>query len=205
MATRVFPALTVAACLFGAPAPASAQTVEVTPFTGYRFGGDFFEIVTGQRVDLDGAPSFGGTVNVALSNGLQFEGLFSHQHANVLVPASHFRPAARWQISVAHWQGGGLQEFGDTRVRPFVTGTFGLTRYAAPGDSEIRFTLGAGTGVKLLPSRHVGVRLDGRVFATFVDADASLGVCTPGPCFVRFHADIVWQADFTAGVVVRFD
>jgi len=205
MAIRVFPALTVAACLCGHPAVAFAQTVEVTPVAGYRFGGDFFEIVTGQRLDLDGAPSFGVTVDVPLWDGLQFEGLFTHQHADVLVPASHPRPAARWQISVDHWQGGGLQEFGEARVRPFLTGTFGLTRYAAPGDAEIRFTVGGGGGVKLFPSRHVGVRLDGRVFATFVDADASLGVCTPGPCFVRFHADIVWQADFTAGLVFRFD
>lgn len=205
MATRVFPALTVAASLLGAPAVASAQTFEVTPFGGYRFGGDFFEIVTRQRVDLDGAPSLGVTVDVPLSNGLQFEALFTHQHANVLVPASPVRPAARWQISVDHWQAGGLQEFGGARVRPFVTGTFGLTRYAAPGDAEIRFVAGAGGGVKVFPSRHVGVRLDGRVFATFVDADADLGVCTPGPCFIRFHADIVWQADFTAGLVFRFD
>jgi hypothetical protein len=204
MATRVTPALTIAACLLGAPAVASAQTLEVTPFAGYRFGGDFFELVTGQRVDLDGAPSLGVTVDVPLSNGFQIEGLFTHQHAHVLVPASHFRPATRWQISVDHWQAGGLQEFGGGRVRPFLTGTFGLTRYAAPDDSEIRFAVGAGGGVKVFPSRHVGVRLDGRVFATFVDADVRLGVCSPGPCFVSFHADIVWQADFTAGVVLRF-
>ena len=202
---RVFPALTVAACLLGAPAVAFAQTLEVTPFAGYRFGGDFFEIVTGQRVDLDGAPSFGVTVDVPLWDGIQIEGLFTHQHAHVLIPAGPFRPAARWQISVDHWQGGGLQEFGGGRIRPFLTGTFGLTRYAAADDSEIRIALGAGGGVKMFPSRRVGVRLDGRVFATFVDADASLGVCGVGTCFIRFRADIVWQADFTAGVVLRFD
>ena len=206
MPTRVFRALTVAATLLGAPAVACAQTFEVTPVGGYRFGGDFFEILTGQRVDLDGAPSLGVTVDVPLSNGFQIEGLFTHQHANVLVPAGPFRPAARWPIAVDHWQAGGLQEFGGARVRPFLTGTFGLTRYAAPDDSEIRFTLGAGGGVKVFPSRHVGVRLDGRVYATFVDADAQLRVCGgTGPCFIRFRADIVWQADFTAGLVLRFD
>ena len=90
------------------------------------------------------------------------------------------------------------------RLRPFLTGTLGLTRYAAEADSELRFTLGAGGGMKLFPTPHVGLRLDGRVFATFVDAGGSVIACSPGSCFLALHADVVWQAEFTAGVVVRF-
>ena len=59
-------------------------------------------------------------------------------------------------------------------MRPFLTGMLGLTRYAVGGDSEIRFTLSAGGGVKLFPTRHIGVRLDGRVYTTFVEADVGL-------------------------------
>ena len=178
MVTRLPASLTVAACLLGHAAGACAQTVEVAPFTGYRFGGGFFELVTGQPVDLDGAPSLGAVLDVPLPNGFQFEGLFTHQHAHVLVPSSSFRPAIPWQITVDHWQAGGLQEYGRGRLVPFLTGTLGLTRFASTNDSEIRFTAGAGGGVKVFPSRHVGVRLDGRVFATFLDADARLTVCS---------------------------
>ena len=46
------------------PAIARAQTVEISPVGGYRFGGGFFERVTQQEVDLDGAPSVGVAVNV---------------------------------------------------------------------------------------------------------------------------------------------
>jgi hypothetical protein len=201
---RCLRALTVAACLLGNAAMTAAQNVEVAPFVGYRFGGGFFELLTGQPVDLDGARSVGVALDVPLSNGLQVEGLFTHQHAHVLVPARNLRPAESWPISVDHWQAGGLQEYDFGRLRPFLTGTLGLTRFAATDDSEIRFTAGAGGGVKLFPTRHVGVRLDGRVFATFVDADAQIAICSSGGCFVRFYADIVWQADFTAGVVFRF-
>ena len=38
---------------------AAAQTVEIAPVGGYRFGGGFFERVTQQEVDLDGAPAVG--------------------------------------------------------------------------------------------------------------------------------------------------
>jgi hypothetical protein len=58
--------------------------------------------------------------------------------------------------------------------------------------------------VKLLPLRRIGLRLDGRVFATFVDAGGSLVACSPGVCFVALNADVIWQAEFTAGAVVRF-
>jgi hypothetical protein len=206
MATHLPRALTIAACVLGHAAVASAQRVEVAPFGGYRFGGGFFELVTGQPVDLDGAPSLGVALDVPLPNGFQVEGLFTHQHAHVFVPAPGIRPAASVPISVDHWQAGALQEFRGGRLRPFLTGTLGLTRFAAADDSEIRFTAGAGGGLKVFPTRHVGLRLDGRVFATFVDADARVGACTTtGRCLLFFHADVLWQADVTAGVVFRFD
>ena len=39
--------------------PSHGQTLEASLFIGYRFGGGFFERVTGQAVDLDGARAVG--------------------------------------------------------------------------------------------------------------------------------------------------
>jgi len=186
------------------PTSASAQTVEISPFVGYRFGGDFFERVTGQAVDLDGAPAIGGVVNVAMHDGLWFEGLFTRQDAQVSVPGGLLAPPTRWRITVDHWLAGGLQEFGPGRARPFLTGMLGLTRYGAQGDNEIRFVVSAGGGVKLRPTRHLGGRLDGRVHATFADIDGRTIVCSPGFCLVALSTDVVWQAEFSAAVVIAF-
>jgi hypothetical protein len=187
------------------PAIARAQTVEISPVGGYRFGGGFFERVTQQEVDLDGAPSVGVAVNVLLHDGLFVEALVTHQEAHVTVPQSVFGPATRWRITVDHYQAGGLQEFFDRRrTRPFLTGLLGLTRYAADGDNEIRFTAAAGGGVKLMPVPRFGIRLDGRVFATFVEAEGRAIACSPGICLAAFEADIVLQAEFTIGLVVAF-
>jgi hypothetical protein len=196
--------LVAGAVLLGLPTSVGAQTIEVSPFGGYRFGGDLFERVTGQPVDLDGAPVVGGVVNVAMYDGLWFEGLFTHQRASITIPGGAFVPPARWTITVDHYMAGGLQEFGYGRARPFLTGMLGLTHYAAEGDNEIRFVASAGGGVKLYPIRHLGVRLDGRVFATFADIDGRAVACTPGFCLVAFETDIIWQAEFTAGLVVAF-
>ena len=201
----VFAVLT---CIILGTTTAHAQGVEITPFGGYRLGGDFFELITEQPVDLDGSVSFGAVVDVPLqrSHGFQIEGLFSHQEANLTLQPTEHSPVTLARATVDHWLGGGLQEYGGERVRPFLTGMLGLTRYAGGGDSEIRFTLSAGGGVKLFPTPHVGVRLDGRVYTTFVEADVGLFACSSfsGTCIVGFHADVVWQAEGTAGVVFRF-
>ena len=202
--SRIFGVVVVVACLLGHASYARAQVIEVMPFGGYRFGGDFFELVAGRPVDLDGAPALGVVLDVPLSNGLQVEGLFTRQNGHVSVPTSPLAAVARWRITVDHWQGGGLQEFSEGNVRPFLTGLFGLTRYAAESDSEIRFTVGAGGGVKLFPLPHLGFRLESRVFATFIDAEGRFTACRPGACLLAINADVVWQAEFTAGIVVRF-
>ena len=202
--TRVAGVLIFVACMVGHVPCVRAQGIEITPIGGYRFGGDFFELVTAQPVDLDGAPALGVVVNVPGEEGLQFEAAFSHQLARVSTPTRPFEPARLWRISVDHYQVGALQEFRRGRMRPFLTGILGLTRYAADSDGEIRFLTAAGGGVKLFPFSHVGLRLESRVFATFVDADDTFIACAGGACLFAIDTEIVWQAEFTAGLVLRF-
>ncbi len=196
-------ALALAASLAAPARTSSAQDFEITPFGGYRFGGDFFELLAARPLDIDGAPAFGVAVNVPVGVNVQFEALFTHQSARVLIPGSLFGPPVRPKFTVDHWQAGGLTEFDSGQVRPFLTFDLGLTRYAIDGDSEVRFTMSGGGGVKLFPSEHVGVRLTTQIFATFVDADAHAVACAPGACFLAIDADVVWQIEFSAGLIIR--
>jgi hypothetical protein len=195
--------LTVLASVASAPSIAGAQALEFTPCAGYRFGGGFFELVSAQPVDRDGAASFGLLLDVPLRDGLQVEGLFTHQSADFLAAGPPSFPPARWRVSVDHFQAGGLQEFRGGRVRPFLTGTLGLSRYAAAGDDELRFTVAAGGGVKLFPWSSLGIRLDARLFTTFVDVDGRAVACATGVCFFDLDTDVAWQAEFSAGIVLR--
>jgi hypothetical protein len=54
----------------------------------------------------------------------------------------------------------------------------------------------------VLLQRHLDLRLDGRVFTTFVDVDAAAR-CSGG-CLVGLNVNVVWQAEFTAGLVLVF-
>jgi hypothetical protein len=181
-----------------------AQVVQLTPFAGYRFGGDLYEEITATSLDLDGAPSFGGIADIFVnSEGLSFTFLYSHQEVEVDVPASGGAVRTA-DLLVDHWMAGGTQDIGRGWAVPFLSGLLGLTRFGGDGDSEVRFSLAGGGGVKLLPTEHVGVRLDGRVYAVFVDGGASTGVCSPSLCVVALDAAVLWQAELTAGVVVSF-
>jgi hypothetical protein len=205
---RLASTLTVLVCLLGHAEPLAAQDFELTPMAGYRFGGDFFELLTRQPLDIDGAPAVGVVIDVPTSNGFQVEALFTHQHAQALVPTVPSGRPVSWHFDVDHWQAGGLQEFDTGRMRPFLTGTLGLTSYRAQENDELRFTVGAGGGIKLFPSRHVGVRLEGRAFMTVVDADVALFACSTlanQGCIVGFTANFVWQTEFTAGLIIRFN
>lgn len=184
----------------------SLDAVEVAPFGGYRFGVGFYELVSGRSVDLDGAASFGVVLDIPFRNDLQVEAFVTHQEARFTLPSSLDAQQTRWRITVDHFQAGGLRELSQGRARPFLTGTLGLTRYASGGDNEVRFSIAAGGGVKLFPLERLGVRFDGRVFATIVDARGDSLACAPdlGLCIGSIDAWVVWQMEFTAGVVVRF-
>src|SRR5262245_57918908 len=145
-------AAAIVAWLVGHASTSCAQGVEVTPLAGYGFGGDLFELVTEQPVDLDGAVAAGVVVDVPLGAALQSGGFFSHQQADVFVGMAPVGRATVWTVAVDHLQAGGLQELGSGQIRPFLTGMLVLTRYAAEADSEIRFSLSAGGGVKVFPT-----------------------------------------------------
>jgi hypothetical protein len=190
--------------LGGLAARVEAQTVEISPFAGYRFGGDLYEVYTGAALDIDGAATVGGVVDVFVDRGVSFSFVYTHQDAAIETVNSWGEASDFGRISIDHWHAGGTQEFGAGAVRPFLIGTIGLTRFGAPGDSEVRFSTAAGGGVKLMPTRHLGVRLDGRVYAVFMNGWTSAGVCGGAGCLVGVDVSLIWQAEFTAGLVLSF-
>lgn len=182
------------------PMPASSQTIEVVPLAGYRFNNDLFEVAANRPIDVDGAPVLGAALNIALGEGRWFEAQFTRQEADVTVRRIGAGQQVHSRLVVDQALAGGRQEFGVRGARPFLTGLLGLTRY----DDEVRFTVGAGGGVRVPLQRRIGMRLDSRMFTTFVDLDARAAACGPGLCLIGVDASVVWQFEFTAAVIVAF-
>jgi hypothetical protein len=178
----------------------------VSPFGGYRFGGSLAQVPGGIVEDDDGGPSVGVVVDVVFgppTDGLKIEGVFSHEEATLRVRRGLFDPATTVRAQVDQLLVGGSQDLTDGRARPFLSGLLGLTRYAVPGDSEIRFALGVGTGIKVYVTRHIGLRLDARGYMTIVSLSAS-GTCGGSGCLIAFSTNPAFQADLTAGLLLAF-
>jgi hypothetical protein len=200
------PAILIAAALALTTTTAAAQTVEITPFGGYRFGGSIGEVSTGPVVDDDGGPSFGVVVDVVfgtLTDGLKVEGVFSHEEADLKVRTGIFDPPSSVRAQVDQLLVGGNRDLTDGRARPFLSGLLGLTRYAVPGDTEVRFAIGVGTGLKVYATRNIGLRLDARGYMTIVNLGGA-GVCGGYGCAIRFDVSPAFQGDLTAGLLIAF-
>jgi len=200
---RLIPCL-AALLLAALPAAAGAQAFQVAPFGSYRFGGDLYEVFTGTTLDIDGAPCVGVMADVFVKEGTSVSFLYSHQQARVELPGPWGSGPRFATLSIDHWHAGGTQELDGGVVRPFLSGSGGLTRFAGAQDSEMRFSLAGSAGVKLMPSDHLGARLEGRLYAVVVDGNLGRTVCGGFGCFIDVDVFLIWQMEFTAGLVVSF-
>ena len=198
----------VAVLLVAAEGTCLAQRIEVVPFGGYRFGGSgaggspYAPVV----YDANGGPSFGVLVDAPFGppgDGLKFEALFSHERSWIEVGTlSTFDPPARVDVTVDHFMVGGIQELDETPGRAFIGGLFGLSRFSAPDEVDVRFTIGVSAGAKFFANRHVGLRIDARGYMTIVSLGGS-AVCSGG-CVASFTINPAFQADLTAGLILAF-
>jgi len=200
--------LLVVALLLAAAATSAAQGIEVVPFGGYRIGtsGAAGSPYTPIVYDNGGGVSFGAIVDVPYGppqDGLKFEALLSHERSWIQVQGpSLFDPKVRVDVTVDHLMVGGVQELDTSPGTAFVGGLFGLSRYAASDEVNVRFTIGLSAGGKFFVNRHVGLRLDARGYMTIVSLYGS-AACSGG-CVVNLSINPAFQADFTAGMIIAF-
>ena len=176
------------------------ERVELTPFYGWRTGGSFTVVQGGAHYGISSSASFGGLLDVNLHvNNFKLEALFSHQETDVqgsLVSAFS-------GLTIDYYQAGILQEIGNQKTRFFVSALLGATHLApARFASETRFSASLGAGLKLFPSRHVGIRIDARAYVTVVKG--SSGLFCSGGCIFVYSGSELWQGDFTGGIIFAF-
>ena len=91
-----------------------------------------------------------------------------------------------------------------------IAGTIGFSRFdprPSGVGSESYLSASIGGGVHFRAARRVGVRLEGRVFTTFVDSDRRIFCASGGStnlCAIRLKGDTFTQWEVRAGLVVRF-
>jgi hypothetical protein len=207
--TRVRARLLTASLLLLAASTASGETVEITTFVGYRFGGGFTAgIPQGAFVyDIEDAASFGVHLGYRVSRNGEIDVLYSRQNTR-LATGALFTGAPVFDLALEHWQVGGnyLFEEEDARVRPYVGVGLGITRLL-PGPADLSgdtfFSASFSAGAKVWLGRHVGLRIEGRLFTIFGGSQVTF--CQTGQgCQVSAEGSEILQGDLRAGLVLRF-
>jgi hypothetical protein len=191
--------------------PAAAQTVEVAPFVGYRFGGGLvadratpYDPAIYRDFDLAASASYGVVVDVAAGRRLKIEALASQRRARIEAPG-FFGPKGPTMV-VDQFLVGVQRPFVYAPVRPFLSGLLGFTRYhpdVEGAGSETRFGLALGGGVTLDLGRHYGVRADVRASTQFGGSGAGFS-CGFGGCGFGLGGWGSWDGEVAGAFVFVF-
>jgi hypothetical protein len=182
--------------------------LEITGFFGIQ-AGDTIQSAPG-RLEVDAAPSYGVMVDVRVRPDATIQILYDRQDTALDFRSSDplFPREVTADLAIEYYHLGGTVEFKKDRFRPYLALTVGATRFDPQvrdvGD-EWRFSVSVGLGFKAYMTPRVGLRVDGRVWPTFIQTSGGL-FCGGGGggCLVSVEADFFTQVNATAGLFVTF-
>ena len=189
---------------------AGQRSVALIPFVGYRVGGSFTDIQNFSW-DVKDALSYGGMVEFGVAPGAGVDLLYSHQASEVKTPPVYPLPST-FDLKVDNWLLGAWRGLNQSRgsptssVGPIGEAFLGLTHFSSSAGSNAsadRFSAGLGLGFRAQsPASRVGLRLDARGLWTFSSGEGGWFCSLPGVCVVTYTGTTMFQADFTAGLVI---
>jgi len=188
------------------PSGVLAEGIQITPFLGYRVGGDFEDNLTGIELSLSESETYGIIFNRDTSPGTQAEFFYSF-HPSSLTANGNVTPGVLTDVDVEYFHLGGKQYLGQGTARSFVVASVGATHFsphAASLQSDTRFSLGLGGGVELGGEGRIGFRLEGRGFVTFFNDETAIFCGSPGGCAVFVEGNALLQFEALAGVTFKF-
>ena len=180
---------------------------EITPFVGYRLGGDFDVASSDQHANLDDHGSFALALAVRRDPYSQYELLYTREETQVEKTSS----LAPLDVNVEYLHLGGTVDAeveSDFPLHPYILGGLGLTRFTADsGSDDTRFSVSLGGGLRVPVSPRFSLRFEARGYLTFVDTDSAI-FCASGSfggvCSIRSTGSTFIQFDLMAGAAVAF-
>lgn len=191
--------------------PMASAAVEITPMAGYRFGGSM-DLENGRSIDFRDGSSAAVAIDMDYHRGIHFrdqpdtqlELFWSHKESELGDRSS--LDSIDLDIDYIHIGGTALYPQKELPFVPFVVGGMGVTIFNPERgdlDSETRFSLSLGGGVRYFLFEHIGLRAEGRGYVTLFPDNSAL-FCTNGNCKVYMDGDTVVQFEGLAGIIVRF-
>jgi len=188
----------------GFPKPLTQTTrFGISPFFGYRFGGEIQDAKTGEEYSLKDAPAYGLFLDYApIGYFGRFEVLWSRQDSSVNFNGNN--GLGNVDVIMDVFQIGGECEYGSDRFRLYVSADLGATHFSTDGYGDTtQFSFGIGGGVKAFLTKNLYLRADLRGFGTVTQAEGSF-LFVNGVTVATFSGTTFWQGQVSAGIGVTF-
>jgi len=186
----------------------STATVDVTPLVGYRFGGNFENILTSTRVKLAEDVSYGVLVAWPVGLNQQGEVLLSHYDTQ-FIRADDGMPSELMtnnNVGVTYLHLGGNVPLSEGTFPLWLSGGAGASLLAPEDENladELRFSMNIGLNTRYNLSDNISVTFGGRVYATFFNSDSAI-FCDEDICNIHISSDLWIQSEVNAGLVFSF-
>jgi len=199
--------------LFLAAGPAWAastqdRSFQMTPFYGYRFGGDISNVEDADSAQVAEGSCYGIMLDWEVEKDAFVELRYSLQRTQLQARGTPFGAglADVTDIDVEHYFLGGTYEWeNETQFRPFVSGDLGVVRFCPSGSgSETRFAFALGGGVKIPMAKHAGLRFDGRWVLNRLSGETEIYCSSTGQCLVVGDVTFFSQVELSAGLMFKF-
>ena len=181
---------------------------DVSAIVGYQWGGSINTREGTLKLDPD--LNYGVEVDIVARPGAEVVLLYNRQDTEVKLASRGvgLPDTTLFGAAVNYFQIGGMAApYRQGAAKPFFAATFGLTWFdpkVVGVGSEWRFSGSLGGGVKVMPSRRVGLRAQLRWWFTFLSAGSDWWCGLPGGCFVSTTGTLVSQGEVSGGLVIRF-
>ncbi len=188
---------------FVIPTGAVAEGLMITPYLGYRVGGDFTDISSGIELELAESESYGLIIGRDNGTSNQMEFIYSVQPTKLTATGAVSFPLV--DVDVENFLFAGKKIL-NKESGTFMSGMIGATRFdpsSSSLNSDTRFALGIGGGVDHRITDNLGFRFEGRGIVTFLNSDGAV-FCGNGGCLVFTESNVLWQFEVVAGLTFRF-
>ncbi len=189
----------------GTSANAQLKRFEVTPFLGYRMGGRFDIEGSNEQADVDSHVSYALALDLLAHDQLTYELFYSRQ------PTHLDSSGGGAGLDVEYFQLAATSTEDDAGyLKPYLIGAVGLTRLSlstAGASDKTRFSLSMGGGLRVPVRAGFDVRLEARVYLTFLDTSSSLfcgSGSSGGACAIRASGSAFVQYELLAGTAFSF-
>lgn len=187
------------------PGRAYSADLMITPYLGYRAGGEFRDSFSRSRLKLQEGESYGLIVSKNTADGGQIEFIYSIQPTK-LTGGGPVNPDVLVDIDVENYLFAGKKIL-DKESGAFMSGIVGATHFdprSSELGSETRLALGLGGGIDYRITKSLGFRLEGRGIATLLNSRNSIFCGSSSGCSIYIDGDVLWQFELVTGFTFRF-